>query len=189
MIELIVGLGNPGPKYASNRHNVGAQFIARLADQAGAVFRSEKKFKGNYCKIDLCDRSIHLLFPTTYMNESGQAVLSVCQFFKFQPEQLLVVHDELDLPPGQARLKFKGGHGGHNGLRSIIEQLGSQAFYRLRLGIGHPGHSKLVTNYVLSDPGKEQADCFRAEMAAAEAILPLVLRGEFQAAMQILHTE
>ena len=148
-ITLIVGLGNPGAQYEHTRHNAGADFVAELVKQSGEQFKLETKFHGLYSKITFANRPLHCLIPTTFMNRSGQAVAALTHFYKIPPEAILIAHDELDIPPGSVKLKFSGGHGGHNGLRDIISHLGSNHFARLRLGIGHPGNSQEVVNYVL----------------------------------------
>ncbi|MCF7980624.1 MAG: aminoacyl-tRNA hydrolase, partial [Pseudomonadales bacterium] len=148
-IMLIVGLGNPGAQYEHTRHNAGADFVAELVNQCREQFRPESKFHGLYSKINIADSQIHCLIPTTFMNRSGQAVAAISRFFKIPDEAILIAHDELDIPPGSVKLKFGGGHGGHNGLRDIISHLSTNHFARLRLGIGHPGNSQDVANYVL----------------------------------------
>ncbi len=185
-IQLIVGLGNPGPKYEATRHNVGFWFVDQLARSKGANLRHENKFQGEVCTLTLEGNSIWLLKPQTYMNNSGQAVRAVAQFYKIPTEAVLVVHDELDIPPGQLRLKQGGGHGGHNGLRDIIAHIGNP-FTRLRVGIGHPGDSRDVTNYVLGRASStEQAD-IEAALQDAQRYLSLILQGETQKAMNHLH--
>ena len=149
-IQLIVGLGNPGPEYEQTRHNAGALFVERIASAQRVSLTADKKYFGLTAKFSHQGNDVRLLIPTTYMNRSGQAVAALANFFRIKPEAILVAHDELDLPPGVAKLKRGGGHGGHNGLRDIIAQLGNQNdFHRLRLGIGHPGDAKLVSNFVL----------------------------------------
>ena len=148
-LRLIVGLGNPGADYDKTRHNVGFWLLDSLARRYGGVFRREAKFHGEACQVSVDGHPLWLLKPQTFMNRSGASVIALARFYKLVPEAILVVHDELDLPPGAVRLKRGGGHGGHNGLRDIIQQLGSREFLRLRLGIGHPGDSRAVINYVL----------------------------------------
>ena len=189
-ISLIVGLGNPGTQYEQTRHNAGFWFVEAVARRHGGSFKSENKFHGEACKVLAEGKELWLLKPMTFMNKSGQAIAALARFYKIEPENILVAHDELDLPPGAVRLKQGGGHGGHNGLRDTIAQLGgSRDFYRLRIGIGHPGHSSQVTGYVL---GKAPADEQRLmEQAIDETmdILPLALHGEFQKAMNQLHSK
>lgn len=186
-IKLIVGLGNPGPDYQNTRHNAGAWFVEAIAKDHQASLRPDTKFKSKIAQIRVNETKILLLCPLTFMNLSGQAVKAVCQFYKIKPAELLVAHDELDMPPGVAKLKFDGGHGGHNGLRDIIAHLGSRQFHRLRLGIGHPGHSNQVSNYVLKKPAKQELEQIETAMAKAMALLPTILEGQLQQAMQALH--
>ena len=149
-IKLIVGLGNPGVKYERTRHNAGQDWLVQLAGAEGITLAPEKRFFGDYGQGLVAGHKVHLLIPHTFMNLSGQSVQALCNFYKIDTQHILVAHDELDLPPGTARLKLGGGHGGHNGLRDIInKRSGDKNFHRLRLGIGHPGNAKLVTNYVL----------------------------------------
>ncbi len=189
-IQLIVGLGNPGSQYEQTRHNAGFWFVEALARQHGASFKSETKFHGEACKISIGGHDVWLLKPMTFMNRSGQGVAALARFYKIEPANILVAHDELDLPPGDIRLKQGGGHGGHNGLRDTIEKLGNtRDFQRLRIGIGHPGHSSQVTGYVL---GKAQADEQRLMEDAIDAalkVMPLAIDGELQKAMNELHSK
>ncbi|MCE8014566.1 aminoacyl-tRNA hydrolase [Halomonas sp. MCCC 1A17488] len=187
-VKAIIGLGNPGDNYAATRHNAGAWLVEILARQAGTELRPEKKFLGLYAKVLLDGQELHLLEPTTFMNRSGGAVAALCQFYKIAPGELLVAHDELDLPPGSARYKQGGGHGGHNGLRDIISALGDKAFGRLRIGIGHPGDSRQVTNYVLGRPGKAELEAIGAALDECLATLPLVVTGKWAQAMNRLHS-
>jgi len=189
-IQLIVGLGNPGAQYEQTRHNAGFWFVEALARQHGASFKNENKFHGEACKLSLDGKEVWLLKPQTFMNRSGQAIAALAKFYKIETANILVAHDELDLQPGDIRLKQGGGHGGHNGLRDTIAQLGNNKdFQRLRIGIGHPGHSSQVTGYVL---GKAQADEQRLmedAIAKALGIMPLVADGEIQKAMNQLHSK
>ncbi len=189
MIRCVVGLGNPGPDYASHRHNAGFWLLDRLAQQHGVCFRQEKKFHGLIARLPPAAGDLWLLKPTTYMNQSGRAVGALAQFYRLQPEQILVVHDELDLPPGVVRLKQRGGHGGHNGLRDIIQVLGTPAFPRLRIGIGHPGHQAAVMKYVLSAPDKTDAVRLQTGSDQIMAMWEQIHTGAWQAAMQHLHTQ
>ncbi len=186
-VKAIIGLGNPGDDYAATRHNAGAWLVEILARQAGSELRPEKKFLGLYARVNLGGHELHLLEPTTYMNRSGAAVAALCQFYKVAPEELLVAHDELDIPPGTARYKQAGGHGGHNGLRDIIRALGDKGFNRLRIGIGHPGDSRQVTQYVLGRPGKAELADIGAALDECLATLPLAAAGEWAQAMNRLH--
>ena len=188
-IALIVGLGNPGPKYDQTRHNVGFDFVDQLARDCGGTWKSDRKLAGEVCQINLNGRSLTLLKPMTFMNRSGQSVGALANFFKWAPEQILVAHDELDLPPGVCRFKQGGGHGGHNGLRDIIAHLGNQKqFYRVRIGIGHPGQASEVVNYVLSKGTPDDRAATSAAMQAAIAELPRAVAGEWQPAMNALHS-
>jgi PTH1 family peptidyl-tRNA hydrolase len=189
-IQLIVGLGNPGAQYEQTRHNAGFWFVEAIARRHGGSFKSENKFHGEACKVRVDGEELWLLKPMTFMNKSGQAIASLARFYKIAPEQILVAHDELDLPPGDIRLKSGGGHGGHNGLRDTIAQLGgSRDFQRLRIGIGHPGHSSQVTGYVLGKaPSNEQIEMENAIDRALDA-LPLAITGELQKAMNQLHSK
>lgn len=187
-ISLIVGLGNPGAQYETTRHNVGFWFVEALARSYGGQFRAETKFFGEVARVGIEGRSVWLLKPTTFMNRSGQAVAALARFYKIPLESILVVHDELDLDPGVARLKQGGGHGGHNGLRDIIAQMGGKDFKRLRLGIGHPGVARDVSNYVLSRPPASEELLIEEALAEAQAVLPWVVKGDFQKAMNRLHS-
>jgi len=189
-IQLIVGLGNPGPQYEQTRHNAGFWFVEAIARRHGGSFKSDSKFHGETCKLRLEGEELWLLKPMTFMNKSGQAIAALARFYKIPPEGILVAHDELDLPPGDIRLKTGGGHGGHNGLRDTISQLGgSRDFHRLRIGIGHPGHSSQVTGYVLGKaPASEQIEMESAIDRALDA-LPLAIGGELQKAMNQLHSK
>lgn len=187
-VQLIVGLGNPGPKYAQTRHNVGFLFVDELARSKGVTFRPESKFHGEVCKLRLQGHELWLLKPMTFMNRSGQAVAALARFYKIPPEAILVAHDELDIPAGQLRLKQSGGHGGHNGLRDIISQLGSRDFLRLRIGIDHPGHASEVSNYVLSKASADDRITIDAAVDEALHTLPQIVDGELQAAMNRLHS-
>lgn len=188
-IQLIVGLANPGNEYTHTRHNAGAWFIEELARQAHVTLRPEAKFHGLYSSAHLDGHTCQLLIPTTYMNLSGRAVRACANYNKIAPEAILVAHDEIDLPVGTIKLKFDGGDGGHNGLNDIIRHLNTRQFYRLRIGVGHPGNSKDVADYVLKNPSK--ADRQQIDLALGEAhhALPLMLAGEMSKAMQALHTK
>lgn len=188
-VKLIVGLGNPGGKYETTRHNAGFWFVEQIARAAGAVFRAEPKFQGDLCVISFNGAELRLLMPTTFMNRSGTAVAKVAQYFKIEPGEILVAHDELDFAPGKVRLKQGGGHGGHNGLRDIVAQLGTPDFLRLRIGIGHPGAPDLVTGYVLGPPGLDDKVSIGRALDAAATVVPLVVAGELQQAMQRLHAQ
>lgn len=187
-IELVVGLGNPGSQYEATRHNVGFWFVDEIAREGRAEFRAESKFSGEICQVQVGGVPCRLLKPVTYMNRSGQAVIAVAMFYKIAPERILIVHDELDLPVGTVRLKIGGGHGGHNGLRNSMEHVGSGAFLRLRIGIGHPGDKSQVTNYVLHPPSRDEESLIRGGMSHALKVLPWVVSGDTDRAMQNLHS-
>lgn len=188
-IKLIVGLGNPGSEYRGTRHNAGADFTEELARLNGGALRAESRFFGLAGQVNLAGHDLRLLIPTTFMNRSGKAVAAMATFFKINPDQILVAHDELDIAPGTARFKRGGGHGGHNGLRDIIPALGNNNdFYRLRIGIGHPGHASRVSGYVLSKPSAEDRERIDASIREAISALPLLLDGDATKAMTRLHS-
>ncbi len=187
-IRLVVGLGNPGAQYARTRHNAGFRFADALAAQLGASFAAEAKFAGDVAKAG----DLRLLKPATYMNLSGRAVAAVARFFAIAPDAILVAHDELDLPAGDAKLKFGGGHAGHNGLRDVVPQLGTADFWRLRIGIGHPRDSDVpqqdVADWVLKPPRAEEAGPIDDAIRRALAAWPDIAAGEMKRAMTGLHT-
>jgi PTH1 family peptidyl-tRNA hydrolase len=187
-IQLIVGLGNPGPQYARTRHNAGFWFVDALADAARAAFRHAARFQSDLAGCVLDGHEFRLQKPCTYMNHSGRAVAALAGYYRIPVEAILVVHDDLDLPPGTVRLKRGGGHGGHNGLRDLIPSLGSGGFLRLRLGIGHPGHRDGVVDYVLSLPSREDRELIGEAVDAGLAALPLVVDGKLEPAMHRLHS-
>ena len=188
-ILLIVGLGNPGSEYRGTRHNAGADFVEALARDAGCTLQTDSKFFGLTGRASVAGHDLRLLIPTTYMNRSGQSVAALARFYKISPEQILIAHDELDIPAGSARFKKGGGHGGHNGLRDIVPALGnSSGFHRLRIGIGHPGHASRVSGYVLSAPSAEDRQKIDASISEALAALPLLLDGDDTKAMTRLHS-
>lgn len=187
-IRMVVGLGNPGPDYENTRHNAGALFVAALAREAGQTLRPEKKYHGLYARIQWQGLDLHLLNPSTFMNRSGLSVKALADFFKIPAEQILVAHDELDLPPGTAKFKKGGGHGGHNGLRDTITHLGTNSFQRLRIGIGHPGDSRKVTGYVLGRPGRQESTQLEAVINEILQVLPDAANGNLAAAMNRLHS-
>ncbi len=187
-LRLIVGLGNPGPEHARTRHNAGFWFIDALAAKLGVRFGLESKLHGETAKAQFAGQSVWLLKPATFMNLSGRSVAAALRYWKIEPEECLIAHDELDLPPGSARLKFDGGHGGQNGLRDTMQHLGHGRFHRLRLGIGHPGHKDKVTPWVLGRPGKDDEASMLRAVDDAITVLPLAVEGEFNAAMKRLHT-
>lgn len=187
-LRLIVGLGNPGPEHASSRHNAGFHFVEALAQREGARWGLESKLFGEVARVSVAGQSVWLLKPATYMNLSGKSLAAALRFWKIEPEQMLVVHDELDLPPGSARLKFDGGHGGQNGLRDTIRLLGHAKFHRLRIGIGHPGDKDRVVGWVLGRADTADAVLIGRAVDAALDVLPLAVAGDFGEAMKRLHT-
>ena len=189
-VELIVGLGNPGPNYERTRHNAGADLVLELAKSQHVELKHEAKFFGDTAKISVDNRDIRLLVPTTFMNRSGQSVAALARFYQVPVEAILVVHDELDLPPGAARFKKGGGHGGHNGLRDIIQSLGNNKdFARLRIGIGHPGDARQVADYVLKKASPSDQQLIANSIDDALRHLPLAINGQWERAMTALHTE
>ena len=188
-LKVIVGLGNPGSKYTETRHNAGFWFIEELAREYSASFRQEKKFHGEVAKISLAGKDIWLLKPETFMNRSGLAVQSLLSFYRITADQLLVAHDEIDLPPGTAKLKTGGGHGGHNGLRDIISQLGTKDFHRLRIGVGHPGSKDQVVDYVLHNASRDDRILIDRDIDDAVSIIPDLASGTLEQAMQKLHSK
>lgn len=186
-IKLIIGLGNPGREYEHTRHNVGRWFIDRLLAGAGGALSKEVKFKALTARTHWHGHDFFVLFPLTFMNLSGQAVASFAHYFQISAENLLVVHDELDLPLGTVRLKKGGGPGGHKGVHDIIERLGSREFLRLRIGIGHPGRAELVTPHVLNRPTLDEKIEIDRSIDRALNVMPDVLAGHLEKAMQTLH--
>ena len=187
-LRLIVGLGNPGPEHARTRHNAGFWFVDALAERLGGRYGLESKLFGETCKVHVGGEAVWLLKPATFMNLSGKSVTAALRYWKIEPEQALLAHDELDLPPGAARLKFDGGHGGQNGLRDTIRLLGHARFHRLRIGIGHPGHKDRVTPWVLGRPGQADEVCIHRAIDDAIDVLPLAVAADFNEAMKRLHT-
>jgi PTH1 family peptidyl-tRNA hydrolase len=187
--KLLVGLGNPTSQYEGTRHNAGFWFLDGVAQEFRAHFSADTRFHGWTAQADVAGAKVLLLKPSTYMNRSGLAVASAARYFKIAPGEILVAHDELDLPPGVARLKRGGGHGGHNGLRDIIAALGGNDFYRLRLGIGHPGERAEVVGYVLHAPSKIEEDLIQAAIRRAIPRIPDLMAGRVDVAMKQLHTE
>jgi PTH1 family peptidyl-tRNA hydrolase len=185
--KLIVGLGNPGPEHSETRHNAGFWFVDSLASEYSLSFRSESKFNAEICRIQTAEIDCWLCKPMTFMNRSGFSVQAMSSFYKISVEEILVVHDELDLDPGVARLKKAGGHGGHNGLRDIIAQMGNKSFTRLRLGIGHPGSADQVTSYVLGRPSQEDRQLIEIAIKESVNVMPQVFSGDEQKAMNGLH--
>jgi PTH1 family peptidyl-tRNA hydrolase len=188
-IRLVAGLGNPGREYARTRHNAGFWFIDELARKLGAYFATESKFSGEVAKAG----DVRLVKPATFMNLSGRSVAALARFFAIAPDEILVVHDELDLRPGEAKMKLGGGVAGHNGLKDIRAQLGSPDFWRLRLGIGHPRDSELteqqVVDYVLKPPRSEEMSAIESAIAKSLDAWPDIAKGNMEKAMMFLHTK
>jgi PTH1 family peptidyl-tRNA hydrolase len=190
-IRLIVGLGNPGPEYEQTRHNAGFWLVDNLANDVGARLQRETKYNALMAKASIAGQEVYLLEPQTYMNRSGQSVGGLCRFFKITPDQVLVVHDELDLMPGTARLKKGGSSGGHNGLKDISAALGTQDYWRLRLGIGHPRTLNLqqqVADFVLHRPRREDQELIEQSIDKSLLVMPQIVEGKFEAATMKLHT-
>jgi len=188
--RLIVGLGNPGPEYAATRHNCGFWLAEIIAGRLGVALRREARFHGfvGQARTSGSDGGVWILLPQTYMNRSGQAVVAMAHFYRILPDQILVLHDEIDLPPGQLRLKYGGGLGGHNGLKDVAGHLSTQDFWRLRIGVGHPGERSEVINYVLKPPRQEEQSAIDASLDRAMEAWPLLAKGEYPNAMQKLNT-
>jgi len=186
-IGLVVGLGNPGPEHEQDRHNVGYWFVDELARLHGGAFKSERKFHGDCCRINLDGHELWLLKPTTYMNRSGLSVNALAAYYKISPAEVLVVHDDLDLETGTVRIKFGGGHGGHNGLRNVIANIGRD-FYRLRFGIGHPGNRNEVIDFVLTRPSRDEQEAMNGAVKDAANVMPLWLGHGDEKAMHQLHS-
>ena len=183
--KLVVGLGNPGSEYTETRHNAGFWFCERLARELGTSFSKEARFHG--LAANARQNGVWLLMPQTFMNRSGQSVAALARFYRIEPAEILVVHDELDIPPGQLRLKFGGGLGGHNGLKDITAHLGTQDFWRLRVGIGHPGDRNEVVNFVLKPPRREESELIDESLDRALLAWPLLARADWSAATQRLN--
>lgn len=185
-IKLIIGLRNPGSAYEHTRHNAGGWFAQLLAQRQSAPFKIDKKMNAELATVD--SQVCRLVLPLTFMNHSGQSARQISQFYQILPHEILVVHDELDLPPGRIKLKTGGGHGGHNGLKDIIAQLGSSEFHRLRIGIGHPGHKDLVHSYVLGKPSLADRQHIYDAIDRGIAVVPFILTGDLSKAMNQLNT-
>ncbi len=196
MIKLIVGLGNPGAEYEATRHNAGFWLVDQLARMGGVTLRVEGRFHGLAGRARLWDQDVWLLKPSTFMNRSGLAVVSLARFYKILPDEILVAHDEMDLPPGSAKLKRGGGAGGHNGLKDISAHLTTQEYWRLRLGVGHPrnlpggaaGGREDVVNFVLKPPRREEQDAIDDAIGRSIDPIGLLARGDAERAMAQLHT-
>ena len=189
MIKLIVGLGNPGQKYSKTRHNAGFLLLDEMAYSENSTFSSQGRFSGELAEVSKGGDKLYLLKPATFMNRSGRSVSAVMKYYKIQPEEVLVIHDELDFDPGMLKLKLGGGHGGHNGLRDIIAATGSKGFLRLRVGIGRPQGSQAVADYVLSDFSKPDLGVVMSEFTGFLALVPLLLAGDTESAMHKLHSQ
>ena len=187
-IRLIAGLGNPGENHQETRHNAGFWFVEALANREGVNFKHQSKFKGEVSHYSFDGKNIWLLKPHTYMNDSGESLRAIAEFYKIPTEQILVVHDEIDLPNGAAKIKWAGGHGGHNGLRSIFSHL-NQNFWRLRLGVGHPGRKEDVIDYVLKKPSKQERSEIDQAIDNALQCVDAMLAGDMEPAMKELHTK
>ena len=187
-MKLIVGLGNPSKEYEQTRHNAGFWFIDELAWQWKVSLKEDKKYFGEVARVNRAEGDVWLLKPLTFMNLSGKAVGALAQFYKIKPEEILVVHDELDIPCGRIRLKRGGGNGGHNGLKDIQAKLGTADFYRLRLGIDHPGDKALVSAYVLNKPSAEDKQKIDEAIGKSLQGLPLITEGKWEEATRFLHS-
>ena len=188
-LKLVAGLGNPGARYSVTRHNAGFWFLEQLADQSRLSFSGAPRFSSEMARFSQGDIDCWLAMPQTFMNDSGRAIRAISDYYRIPPEQMLIVHDDIDLEPGVVRLKQGGGHGGHNGLRDIISQLGSNGFLRLRIGVGHPGQRDQVIDSVLSRPGREEQELIDAAIGRALQVMPQVFAGEIARAMHKLHTK
>jgi len=188
-VKLIAGLGNPGRKYAETRHNAGFMWVEALAAQCKASFKEEAKFFGKTARVDNGTGGLWLVMPQTFMNLSGQAVGALAHFYKIEPREILVIHDELDLPPGGDKIKFGGGVAGHNGLKDIAAHLGTRDFWRLRIGIGHPGDRDRVADYVLERASRDDQMLIEDAIARSLELFPVLAAGDFEAAMLRLHTK
>ena len=187
-IKLFVGLGNPGDNYQKTRHNVGFWWIDFITENHRLSFKNSNKFNGLFAKYSK-DSEYYFLKPNTFMNDSGQSVSALSNFYKIKPEEILIIHDELDLAPGNTKLKLGGGHGGHNGIKSISNLLQTNNFWRLRLGIGHPGDKSLVNNYVLNKPMKSEKSSIEDSIFNSYKIFSLLTMGDFEKAMLNLHSK
>ncbi len=188
MIRLFVGLGNPGPDYADTRHNAGFWWLDAVSDALKAPLAVEKNFYGLTARTTVQGQTVWLLEPQTFMNLSGKAVAALARFFKVAPQEILVAHDDLDIAPGEAKLRLGGSHAGHNGLRDIHAQLGTDQYWRLRLGIGHPGDRSEVVNWVLKKPSLDHRIAIAQTIDRCLKALPQLLAGEMDAAMRVIHT-
>jgi PTH1 family peptidyl-tRNA hydrolase len=187
-IQLVAGLGNPGAKYEQTRHNAGFWFVDEVARQVNACFKSESRYKSEVARCAIAGNDCRLQKPMDFMNRSGLPVASLAAFYQIPRSSILIVHDDLDLPPGTVKLKRGGGHGGHNGLRDLIPHLGGNDFLRLRIGIGHPGHRDDVVGYVLKNASRDERAIIDRAIDEAVKVLPDIISGDFDKAMKELHT-
>ena len=188
MIKLFVGLGNPGPEYEATRHNAGCWWTDALSRELKMALALDKSYHGRVARSTIGGQTVWLLEPMTFMNLSGKSVAALARFFKIAPEEILVAHDELDIIPGQAKLKFGGSHAGHNGLRDIHAQLGTGDYWRLRIGVGHPGDKAEVVNWVLKKPSPEHRVAIEDSIARSLKAVPALLAGEMEKATMLIHT-
>lgn len=186
--KLIAGLGNPGAEYAETRHNAGFWFLDALVREYHVELRPEKRFSAEACQLASGDERCWLLKPATFMNLSGRAVAGFASYYNIAPAEIIVIYDEIDLPPGSVRFKFRGGHGGHNGIRDIIQHLGSPDFYRVRIGVGHPGHRDQVISYVLGRPPKAERELIQTAIDSVLVEMPGIFRGDYEKVMHRLHS-
>lgn len=186
-IKLFVGLGNPGEQYVDTRHNVGFWWIDFIGQNHKLSLKNSKKYFGEFSKHN-DDGEVFFLKPSTFMNDSGKSVQALAKFYKIEPEEILVIHDELDIQPGTAKLKLGGGHGGHNGLKSIQTSLGSNNFWRLRIGVGHPGDKSKVIGYVLNKPSKIEMQLIQESIINSYKVFSYIMLGQFEKAMLNLHS-
>ena len=187
-IKLIVCLGNPDKDYQAHRHNVGFWFCDILAHSYISDFKNESRFFGEVAQVNIVGKSVRLLKPSTYMNASGRSVQSIAKFYQINTDEILIVHDELDINPGVAKIKFSGGSGGHNGLRDTIQTMGSKDFYRLRIGIGHPGDKSKVADFVLHAPSKTELKLIQNALSSALGVIEQLVEGDIEPAMKELHS-
>lgn len=187
-VSIIVGLGNPESRYERTLHNAGFWFVDELARRHSGQFKYEKRFDAEVCKASVANNDVWLAKPQSYMNLSGAPVRGMLDYYRLSPAQLLIAHDEIDLPPGTVRLKHGGGHGGHNGLRDVIQHCGRE-FMRLRIGVGHPGHKDQVTAYVLKNATSDVEAAMLRNIVAAADVIPLLVDAGIEAAMKALHTQ
>ncbi|MBA2709507.1 MAG: aminoacyl-tRNA hydrolase [Tatlockia sp.] len=187
-IKLIIGLRNPGSAYEQTRHNAGGWLVEALTQRHNASFKTEKKLHCEIANVDIGNHSCKTLLPLTFMNHSGLSVREVCQFYRINPDEIIVVHDDLDLAPGRIKIKTGGGHGGHNGIRDIIQQIGSSDFHRLRVGIGHPGHKDLVLNFVLGKPSQEDRQLIYDAIDRGISSIGTAISGDIAKAMNFINS-